>query len=224
MAATIYVINPNSTEAVTEGIRAAVGTLALPHGTEVDCLTLTEGPSAIETQRDIDHVVAPLCRMVLGLEKKAAAFVIACFSDPGLYSLRELTRKPVLGIGESGMLTAMTLGQRIGVISILPVSIPRHHRYFAAMGITSRIAADQAVNLGVRELADAALTRERMLAVGQKLRDEHGADVLVMGCAGMARYRALLEAELKVPVVEPTLAAIAMAIGQTMLGWRVRTW
>jgi len=68
------------------------------------------------------------------------------------------------------------------------------------------------------------LTRERMLAVGQKLRDEHGADVLVMGCAGMARYRALLEAELKVPVVEPTLAAIAMAIGQTMLGWRVRTW
>lgn len=224
MVGTIYVINPNSTDAVTEGIRAAVSALAFPNGITVECLTLAEGPPAIETQQDIDQVVTPLCTMVRRLEEKAAAFVIACFSDPGLYSLREITRKSVLGIAESGMLTAMTLGQRIGVISILPVSIPRHQRYFAAMGITSRVAADKAVNLGVLDLADAERTLHRMVAVGQKLRDDHGADVLVMGCAGMSRFRAPLEAKVNVPVVEPTLAAIVMAMSQTILGWTVRLW
>jgi len=34
-----------------------------------------------------------------------------------------------------------------------------------------------------------------------------------MGCAGMARHRRPLEAALGVPVIDPTLAAVAMAIG-----------
>jgi Asp/Glu/hydantoin racemase len=51
-----------------------------------------------------------------------------------------------------------------------------------------------------------------MTEVGQQLRDEDGADVLVMGCAGMARYRAELESGLGIPVVDPTQAAVGMAI------------
>jgi len=50
------------------------------------------------------------------------------------------------------------------------------------------------------------------------LRDRHGADVLVMGCAGMARYRIDLAEALDIPVVEPTQAAVAMAIGRVRLG------
>jgi len=36
---------------------------------------------------------------------------------------------------------------------------------------------------------------------------------VVMGCAGMARYRDRLEDALQVPVIDPTQAAVAMAIG-----------
>ena len=52
-----------------------------------------------------------------------------------------------------------------------------------------------------------------MIEVGKELRDEDGADVVVMGCAGMARHRQPLEAALGVPVIDPTQAAVAMAIG-----------
>ena len=62
-------------------------------------------------------------------------------------------------------------------------------------------------------------TLARMIDVGRTLRDRHGADVLVMGCAGMARYRADLEEAVRIPVVEPTQAAVAMAIGRIRLGW-----
>lgn len=224
MTGTIYVINPNSTEAVTEGIRGAVRGLDLPAGVAVECLTLAEGPAAVQTQRDIDQAVEPLCTTVRRLEEGAGAFVLACFSDPGLFSVREVTHKPVLGISECGMLTAMTLGLRIGVLSILPVSVPRHARYFAAMGIGARVAADLPIDLGVLELADAEKALARMTEVGRTLRDAHGADVLVMGCAGMSRFRAPLEAAVGLPVVEPTLAAVAMAMGRCALGWSERRW
>jgi Asp/Glu/hydantoin racemase len=54
---------------------------------------------------------------------------------------------------------------------------------------------------------------DRMEAVGRELVEKDGADVIVMGCADMARYRRPLEVALGVPVIEPTKVAVAMAIG-----------
>src|SRR5262245_66152265 len=113
----ILVINPNSTEAVTRGIDEAVEPLRMPGGPSVDCVTLKEGPPGIETQQHVDGVVQPLLSLVLEKEKQYSAFVIACYSDPGLHSLRETTKKPVLGISECGILTALTLGHKFGVIA-----------------------------------------------------------------------------------------------------------
>lgn len=216
---TLYVINPNSTQAVTDGIDAAMAPLRTQGGPRIQCITLNEGPPGIQTQRHVDGVVEPLCAQVRALDPEAAGFVVACFSDPGMYSVREVTRKPVLGIAECGVLTALTLGQRFGVISILRSSIPRHLRYFAAMGVDGRLAADLAIDRGVLELADKSGTLARMVEVGKSLRDDHGADVVVMGCAGMAAFREPLRQAIGIPVVEPTQAAAAMALGRIQLGW-----
>ena len=215
----ILVVNPNSTDAVTQGIDEAMAPLRFAGGPEIRCVTLAEGPPAVESQSDADGVILPLCRLIREMEAHAAAFVIACFSDPGLFSAREATAKPVLGIAECGILTALTLGHRFGVISILARSVPRHLRYIAAMGVGQRLAGDLPIGLGVTELADGHGTLSRMIEIGRRLRDECGADVLIMGCAGIARYRADLEEAVQIPVVEPTQAAVAMAIGRTRLGW-----
>jgi allantoin racemase len=58
-----------------------------------------------------------------------------------------------------------------------------------------------------------------MIDTGRRLRDEHAADVIVMGCAGMAAYRDALQQALGIPVVEPSQAAVAMAIGRVQLDW-----
>jgi allantoin racemase len=215
----ILVINPNSTDAVTQGIDEAMAPLRFPAGPEIHCVTLREGPPAVESQSDADGVILPLCRLIRESEANGAAFAIACFSDPGLFAAREVTSKPVLGIAECGVLAALTLGQRFGVISILARSVPRHLRYIAAMGVRDRLAADLPIGLGVLELADRRTTLACMIEVGRQLRDQHGSDVLVMGCSGMACYRADLEAAVQLPVVEPTQAAVAMAIGRLRLGW-----
>jgi Asp/Glu/hydantoin racemase len=218
MSDPIIVINPNSTEAVTRGIDRACEPLRMPGGPMIECVTLAEGPPGIQTQREVDGVVAPLLRLISALDRRAAAFVIACFSDPGLHSARETTRRPVLGIMECGILTALTLGQRFGVIAILPTSIPRHLRTINAMGVASRLANERAVGLPVVELADESKTLARMIDVGRQLAAD-GADSIVMGCAGMAQYRDRVEQAAGVPVVEPTQVAVAMAIGRVRLGW-----
>jgi Asp/Glu/hydantoin racemase len=215
----ILVINPNSTEAVTRGIDEACEPLRIPGGPAIDCVTLKEGPPGIETQQHVDGVVSPLLELLREKERDYSAFVIACYSDPGLHSAREATKKPVLGISECGILTALTLGQRFGVIAILQKSIPRHLRYVGAMGVAERFAGELPVGIPVVELSDEKKTFGRMVAVGRELRERHGADVVVMGCAGMARYRKPLQDEIGIPVVEPTQAAVSMAIGRVRLSW-----
>lgn len=219
MTGSIFVINPNSSAVVTAAIDRAVQPLRIEGGPNISCLCLEEGPPGIETQRHVDGVIGPLCRKIGELEGQAAAFIIACFSDPGLHSAREQTRRPVLGIAESGIVTALTLGQKFGVIAILPGSIPRHLRLIGAMGVADRLAGDRALGMGVAELADPFRTLDRMIAVGQTLRDDDGANVLVLGCAGMADRREALADALKIPVVEPTQAAVSMALGRVRLGW-----
>jgi allantoin racemase len=216
---TILVVNPNSTESMTRGIDAACEPLRMAGGPAIETATLKEGPPGIETQQHVDGLIAPLLSLVRRQEEKYDAFVIACYSDPGLHSVREATRKPVLGIAECGILTALTLGQKFGVIAILQKSIPRHLRYMGALGVMDRLAAELPVELPVLELSDEKKTFARMTQVGKALKEEHGADVIVMGCAGMARYRKPLQDAIGIPVVEPTQAAVTMAIGRVRLGW-----
>ena len=143
-----------------------------------------------------DSVVEPIRRRVAAEEARAAAFVIACFSDPGLAEAREATAKPVFGIAESGLMSAMARAGRVGVIAILEASVARHRRFYAARGIEGRIAGELPLNLGVLELAEEKRAFQRLTEIGTRLRDESRAEVLVLGCAGMARYRARLEATL----------------------------
>ena len=217
MSGLIVVINPNSTKRVTQGIDAAVAPLRMAGGPTIECVTLAAGPPGIESQHDADAVVMPLCEYIRGRAAEADAFVIACYSDPGLHTAREVANGPVLGIAECGLLAALTRGERFGVISILDKAIPRHLRYLRALGLQQRFTADLAIGLGIAELGDGQRVLERMTAVGQRLRDQHHADVVVMGCAGMARFRVPLESALGIPVVEPTQAAVTMAIGRVLL-------
>ena len=217
--AAILVINPNSTESMTRVIDEACEPLRIPGGPAIESATLKEGPPGIETQQHVDGLIPPLLAFVRRHESRFDAFVIACYSDPGLHSVREVTKKPVLGIAECGILTALTLGQRYGVIAILQQSIARHLRYMGALGVMDRFAGELPVGLGIAELGDEKRTFTRMVDVGKRLRAEQGADVIVMGCAGMARHRKPLQEAVGVPVVEPTQAAVAMAIGRVRLGW-----
>lgn len=216
MTGPIVVINPNSNQAVTHGLKDALAAFNLPGGPKIECLTLEEGPFGIESQFDSDSVVLPLVKLMQS-RPDAGTFVIACYSDPGLDTCRSVVPQPVFGIQESGVLTAMARADRFGVIAIADGSIPRHRRTMARMQVLDRLACEIALNMSVDESARGAGTFDRLVDVGTTLK-EQGAGVVILGCAGMARHRAPLEAALGIPVIDPTQAAVAMALGALLAG------
>ncbi len=217
MGGRIVVVNPNSTQAVTDGIDEAVAPLRFAEGPAIDCLTLAQGPPGIETQRHVDSVVAPLCDLIRREDNTADAFVVACFSDPGLHSARETTAKPVLGISECAIGQALVLGDRFAIIAILPASLARHRRYIRQLGLAGRFAGERPIGVGVTDLEGEAVAG-RMAEVARALVRQDGADVVILGCAGMARYRARLADETGVPVIDPSQAAVAQALAAVRFG------
>ena len=212
----IVVINPNSNQTVTEGMAEGLKPLLISGGPEIECITLVEGPFGIESQEDVDAVVFPLRECVSRIEK-ADAYVIACYSDPGLDVCRKATNKPVFGIQESGVLTALSQGNKFGVIAITDGSIKRHLRYLRQMKVMERLAKERSAGLSVEESATGQGTYDRLCEVGTQLRDLDGAETIILGCAGMASHRALLEKFLGIPVIDPVQAATSMAIGALLL-------
>jgi Asp/Glu/hydantoin racemase len=213
--ARILVINPNSSEAVTAAISASIASLRLPCGPAIETHTLIEGPPSITSQRDADSVVMSLVHLV---ERESAdAFVLACFSDPGLHAVREAAKgRPVTGIAERGLLHALTLGERFGIIALSGASIRRQERMVRTMGLESRYARSRAVDATAAETTSEAM-RARLAEAGTALIERDGADVLVLGCAGMAAHCAPLAAALGVPVVEPVQQAVSAALGALLL-------
>ncbi len=218
MDRTLFVINPNSTQAVTDHISLALDPYRIAGGPQIICDTLHSGPPGIESQAHVDGISEKLLAYFEANPDKAQsdAVVLACFSDPGFYAMRETLACPVYGSAECAYLTAASMGPRFGVISILSRAIARHKRQVRLLGLEHKLAEDLAIEIGVVDLAQEDITFKRMKDVGTTLVKQHGANVIIMGCAGMARYRERLEDALKVPVIDPTQAAVGIALGNLL--------
>src|SRR5262249_56429645 len=88
-----------------------------------------------------------------------------------------------------------------------------HESQFQGLGITDRLAGERPLEMSVAETASGEPTLRYMIDVGRQLKEQDGAETVIMGCAGMARHRRPLEEALRIPVSDPTQAAETLAFG-----------
>jgi Asp/Glu/hydantoin racemase len=180
-------------------------------------MTAADGLPGIVTQEDYERASELVAHYVTCYAQQVQAIVIACFSDPGVEAARATSRRrPVVGLGEAGLRAALAQGQRIGVVAVADAAIPRHLRYWKALGLDSQVVGERAVNLQVAQSGDPELAFGPVSEAGRRLRDQDGADVLLLGCAAMGGLRDRLQAILGIPVVDPCQAAaeaVADALG-----------
>tara|TARA_B100000676_G_scaffold260735_1_gene270615 strand:- start:453 stop:1106 length:654 start_codon:yes stop_codon:yes gene_type:complete len=215
MTGRILVINPNSNTGVTATMDQLVQPLRFADGPEIACTTLEEGPRGIESQRHFDEVVGPLCDLIQREDSATSAFIIACFGDPGLGSAKETTAKPVFGICQAGMTTALNHGERVGILTNLEGDINFGLRHMRQIGIDARVAGIEPIGITVTGLDDPGPSCPALCDAAVRLRQK-GTEVLVTGCAGMTAYKDDIEAASGLPVVDPIYAATAMALGAVM--------
>ena len=205
----ILAINPNSNESVTEGLRESLQDFN--SSADIECCTLEEGPFGIETGEDIANVI-PLVLQKISESPEFDVYVIACYSDPGLAECNEMFSKPVFGMQRSAIEKAISIGDKFGVLALSEQSIERHLAYMRGLGLDGQLAGELPLDISVDEAANDAGSFGKIISQGRRLIDELGADVLILGCAGMASHRKPSEKVLQVPVIEPAQAAVSIAI------------
>ncbi|TWG53225.1 aspartate/glutamate racemase family protein [Aminobacter sp. J44] len=206
----ILVLNPNGSTSVTQTISESIASLRARSQHEIVCDYLPAAPLGIETDAHVAEVAPMVAKAVE--ESDADVIVVACFSDPGVQLARQITRRPIIGIAEAAYYAALQYAPRFGVISLGPSSIARHAAHIERLGLTSRLAGDRSMQMTVAEAADPHGAAGAVARTGTALRDEDGAGVVILGCAGMGAHRPRLQAELGIPVIDPVQAATAAAI------------
>ena len=204
----ILIINPNSDHKMTADIQRSALAFAGKRF-EVETMRTPGAPKFIDTYLDTALAVPGMLRLIREYEAQFDAFVIACHCDPNLDLCKEVTAKPVVGIGEASMKMASMLGHRFSVLSTSPDSVPNKQALVHRYGLDSSLASVRAPKNPAPDLEDSAL----FLQLGREALQEDGAEVLVLGCAGLCGLGEVLQAELGVPVLDGVVCGLIIAEG-----------
>lgn len=222
----ILLINPNATTSMTTNCINIVEPTLPPDVTVHPFTAPHPSPTAIESQVDAILSSAASFRALLPLqqEQNYDAMLVACYSDHALIRmLKEEFDVPVIGIMETSLFAARTLGSRIGLVATAGRSAIAHRDAFKRYGCEDYCAGIRACELGVLDLE--RLPREQVLArmadVARQLVEVDGADVLTLGCAGMTDMRIAVEGAvgpLGVQVVDGVVAGVHHLVGIVRMG------
>lgn len=209
----ILVINPNTTQAMTDDIGRMARKYARPD-TEIVAISPPYGPRSIEGHFE-DYIAAAATVEEVAKNRDAYdAFIIACYGDPGLYACREVTDKPVIGIAEASIRMSAFVAHNYSIISVLPRVKPLLLDLVRAVGMESRCASVRCTNLTVLEIEE---NPERavveLIEESKKAVAEDGAESILLGCAGMGPLDERIQAAVGVPVLDGTVCAVKVAEG-----------
>ncbi|NAZ86391.1 aspartate/glutamate racemase family protein [Kineococcus indalonis] len=215
---TVLVVNVNTTGAVTEVIRRSALAAAAP-GTEVVALTPRFGPASVESNVESHLSAVGVLDAVLTHDGRYDAVVHAGFGEVGREALQDVLDVPVVDITEAAAHTACLLGRTYGVVTSLDRTAPAIRDRLLLAGLERRCSGVRSVDLPVLELeADPEVTAKAFVAQAQRCVEEDGAEVVVLGCAGMAGLHGAVRDALAVPVVDGVAAAVRLAESLVALG------
>ena len=83
------------------------------------------------------------------------AIAITHFQDAGLAEVKSVVDIPVLGLGETTLFHACTLGRKLGLVTINPAFIPWHEDQVIRYGLQQRVVGVRAVDAKITDFMDA---------------------------------------------------------------------
>lgn len=206
----IMVINPNTTSAMTDAMRKSC---ANRFSGDIR-LTFTNPQSGVASIEGRAGGVAAAYHTLNLIEASKHdgidAYIIACFDDTGVKAAREMTRAPVLGIGQSAMHAASVLGAKYAIVTSQQRSVNIIEENAVAYGMNKQCVAVTAVDLPVLDLHSATAYGELLTKSRKVIEDTH-AECLILGCGGMTAWQQPLSTDLGIPVIDGVTTAVGFA-------------
>ena len=223
----ILVANVNTTVSMTEAIADSARSVASP-GTEIVGVTPRFGAESCEGNFESYLAAIAVMDAILAYPEPYDAVIQAGYGEHGREGLQELLEVPVVDITEAAASTAMYLGHRFSVVTTLDRTVPLIEDRLKLAGLDQRCASVRASGLGVLEL-ESDPERAVKAIVEQSTRavtDDH-AEVICLGCGGMAELEEQVREATGVPIVDGVRAAVTIAEGLVRMGLstsKVRTY
>jgi Asp/Glu/hydantoin racemase len=207
----ILLVNPNTSESVTERLQAAAAAVLSP-GTELVALTAPRGVPYIATRAEAVIGATQTLEMLAEHWQTADAAVVAAFGDPGLAGGRELFPIPVVGMAEAAMLTACMLGRRFAIVTFARELGPWYRECVEYNGLTSRLAAIRMLSEDFKAVSTVQDEKEdKLVELANRTIDEDEADVIILGGAPLAGLADRVRDRIAVPVIDGVAAAAKQA-------------
>lgn len=208
----LLILNPNTSVAVSERLRVHVAAVLGPAVT-LQVATAPFGARYIADETSFavaGHAAIEAYARHRDAEGDPDAVLLACFGDPGVWALRELSGRPVVGLAEAAMRAASAHGRYAIVTGGLAWG-PMLQRLARTLGCADALTGVQLVAAtGAQLAADPELARQ---VLGEACRKAaRGADAVVLGGAGLAGMAARLQPELDIPVIDSVSAGAQAAL------------
>lgn len=210
----ILIINPNSSVEMSAAIQN-VAEIYANGDFEVKTVPTPNAPEYIDYYTDQALAAPGMMQIVKENEAEYDAFIVACHCDPNLDLLKQITDKPVVGIGEASMKLATMLGHSFSVVSAGKHSIPNKRALVHKYGLDNDCASVR----GPKDDFDDPTVEGPYLNAAQIAMEEDLAEVIVLGCAGFAGMSEKMSAELGVPVLDGVVSALIIATGLVKAGY-----
>ena len=207
----ILVANVNTTQSMTDSIAAQARSIASA-GTEIVALTPRFGAESVEGNFESYLAAVAVMDRVLSYPEPYDAVIQAGYGEHGREGLQELLDVPVVDITEAAASTAMFLGHKYSVVTTLDRTVPLIEDRLKLAGLDARCASVRASGMAVLELEEEP-ERAVEAIIGQALRavTDDKAEVIVLGCGGMAGLDEEIRRRAGVPVVDGVAAAVTIA-------------
>ncbi|MFJ2720963.1 aspartate/glutamate racemase family protein [Streptomyces sp. NPDC087437] len=214
----ILIANVNTTASMTETIRAQAAASASP-GVEIVGLTPSFGPESVEGNFESYLAAVAVMDRIVRYDEPYDAVIQAGYGEHGREGLQELLDVPVVDITEAAAQVAMLIGRTYSVVTTLDRAVPQIQDRLLLAGLNERCASVRASGLPVLELeADPARAADAIVVEARRAVDEDRAEVICLGCGGMAGLDQKISAATGVPVVDGVAAAVTLAEGLVRLG------
>ncbi|ABG94372.1 possible hydantoin racemase [Rhodococcus jostii RHA1] len=223
----ILVVNVNTTTSITDAIAKQAEAVAAP-GTEIVGLTPEIGAESVEGNFESYLAAIAVMDRVRSYPEPYDAVIQAGYGEHGREGLQELLDVPVVDITEASASTAMMLGHKYSVVTTLDRTVPLIEDRLRLAGLDTKCASVRASGLPVLALeTDPERTIEAIVDEAEAAVREDKAEVICLGCGGMAGLDDRIGERTGVPVVDGVSAAVKLAESLVGLGLstsKVRTY
>ncbi|ESW78984.1 aspartate/glutamate racemase family protein [Mesorhizobium sp. C280B] len=214
----ILLVNVNTSQSMSDVIDEAAKR-AGSAGTEIVTLTPFFGAEAVDCNFESYISAVAVIDRVLAYDEPFDAVVMAGFGEHGRDGLQELIEQPVIEICEASAHMAMMIGRSYSVVTTLQRSVPPIEDRLRLSGLSDRCASVRANGMSTLEVdQDPAGAMRSIVEEARKAVEQDHAEVICLGCAGMAGLEDAITSELGVPVIDGVAAAVRFAEAVVGLG------